>query len=471
MRRWVAGLGVAALAVGGYAALDVVDAAPGLLTTRPLPPPPPAETPGTRTLPVVAQPTLPTAPALPLPGLAGGVRAPTAAGVRSALEPVLRLPALADAALVVRDAQSGAPLLDRRGAERRMPASTTKLLSAAAVGSVLDADATMTTRVVQGGSADAVVLVAGGDSLLAPGRGIRDAVAGRAGLADLADQVAAALRARSVRSVRLSVDRSFAPGPVTAATWDPAFRPLGITGSVAMLGRSDQRATPGHPGPADPVAATQAAFAARLTERGIKVISLPGQVAAAPGAVLLGSVESAPVGEQLALAMTDSDNALTEVLARQAAFRSGAGTDFPATGRWVVTRVASLGIDTTGADLRDASGLSRENRVTARLLADILVRGHDGSSPVLRAALDGLPVAGLTGTLAGRFGAGPEGAAAGRARAKTGTLTGATGLAGSVVDDSGRLLVFAGLVGRAGTYEARAALDRLVAVLASCGCR
>jgi D-alanyl-D-alanine carboxypeptidase/D-alanyl-D-alanine-endopeptidase (penicillin-binding protein 4) len=176
------------------------------------------------------------------------------------------------------------------------------------------------------------------------------------------------------------------------------------------------------------------------------------------------------VREQLALALTDSDNALTEILSRQAAYRSGAGTGFAEVGSWVVSQVASLGLDTTGVTLSDASGLSRENRVRASLLSDVLVLGYDGKHAVLRRALDGLPIGGLTGTLADRF-TGPDHDAAGRARAKTGTLTGANALAGSVVDDDGRLLVFVGMVAGVGTNDARAALDRFVAAIASCGCR
>jgi D-alanyl-D-alanine carboxypeptidase/D-alanyl-D-alanine-endopeptidase (penicillin-binding protein 4) len=135
-----------------------------------------------------------------------------------------------------------------------------------------------------------------------------------------------------------------------------------------------------------------------------------------------------------------------------------------------VQQVGALGLDTTGVTLSDASGLSRENRVRADLLADVLVLGYDGHHPVLRRALDGMPISGLTGTLAERF-SGANHDAAGRARAKTGTLTGANALAGSVVDDDGRLLVFVGMVAGAGTNDARAALDRFVATVAACGCR
>ena len=116
----------------GYAVLDVADAAPGALTVRPLPPPPPTETIATRTLPSVPQPTMSTSVAPPLPSLAGDTAAPSAAGIEQALASVRALPALGDSALVVRDGQTGDVLLDQGGDELRIPASTTKLLSAAA---------------------------------------------------------------------------------------------------------------------------------------------------------------------------------------------------------------------------------------------------------------------------------------------------------------------------------------------------
>ena len=61
-RRWYArAVGWSLVTVVlGYAVLDVADAAPGVLTMRPLPPPAPTETIATRTLPVVPQPSLPT---------------------------------------------------------------------------------------------------------------------------------------------------------------------------------------------------------------------------------------------------------------------------------------------------------------------------------------------------------------------------------------------------------------------------
>lgn len=476
MKRSVVAVAIAGVLLAGYAAFDIADAAPGVLTLRPVPPPPPTETPGTRTLPFVQQPSPSTSVGMPLGSLAGTTGAPSATGIEKALRYVATVPALSNAAFVVRDGQSGEVLFNRGGSEPRIPASTTKILSAAAIGQSFSPDATLRTEVVQGVAANEIVLVAGGDSLISPGAGDPQAVPGHAGLADLADQVAKALKAKAVRSVTLAVDESYAYGPRAAPTWGPDYVASGISGAVAMLGLSTERASEQHPGSADPVASTRAALARLLTERGFRVamgnrITKAAASTSSSAPVVLGSIESAPVRDQLALALTESDNALTEILTRQAAVRSGARADFASVGAWVVSRVAELGVDTRGATLSDASGLSRQNRVTAKLLTDVLVLGYDGTHPVLRTALDGLPIGGLTGTLADRFGAGPDHQAAGRARAKTGTLTGANALAGSVVDDSGRLLVFAGLVANAETGASRAALDRFVATLAACGCR
>jgi len=100
---------------------------------------------------------------------------------------------------------------------------------------------------------------------------------------------------------------------------------------------------------------------------------------------------------------------------------------------------------------------------------------------LLRAALDrarlrpvvtGLPVAGLTGTLADRY-AGRAKAAAGLVRAKTGTLSHVSAIAGTAVDRSGELLIFAFVANRVPSPDptaAEGALDRLAAALTSCGC-
>ncbi|MDT4935178.1 MAG: hypothetical protein QOK11_3070, partial [Pseudonocardiales bacterium] len=88
-----------------------------------------------------------------------------------------------------------------------------------------------------------------------------------------------------------------------------------------------------------------------------------------------------------------------------------------------------------------------------------------------------LPVAAWSGTLSGRYlrGSGAT-AGAGVVRAKTGTLTSVSSLAGFVHDADGRLLAFAVLAdhvapGDGPTAAAEAALDRIAAALAGCGCR
>jgi D-alanyl-D-alanine carboxypeptidase/D-alanyl-D-alanine-endopeptidase (penicillin-binding protein 4) len=120
----------------------------------------------------------------------------------------------------------------------------------------------------------------------------------------------------------------------------------------------------------------------------------------------------------------------------------------------------------------DGSGLSLTDRLTPALLVAVLRAAAGPDRPELRALLPGLPVSGYDGTLDDRF-RGPAAPAAGQVRAKTGTLTGVSSLAGLVRGAGGRLLAFAVVADRvspAGTLGAEAALDSVAAALARCGC-
>ena len=480
MRRVLAVLLVVLVSSTGYAALDAADRVPGILTRdRPAPSTAPSAAPSGRpggSAAAAGQVPLPAVDAVSGPLAATSTTpAPSAAGLRRAVAALLRDPRLGSSVgLTVRDGATGTHLLDVSADRPRIPASATKLLTAAAATEELGSAASFATRTVLAGRS--LYLVAGGDTLLAPGRGSPTAVAGRAGLADLAAATAVALAARGVTRVRLVLDDTRYAGPRYAPGWQPADVRYGLTGAVTGLGLSTQRARPGRPAPADPAAAAASAFGAALTRAGVSL--LPAALArdkAPPTGLAAAEVRSAPLADQLALALADSDNALTEALARQAAAADGAATGFGSVAAWVLSRVRELGVDTSGARLVDSSGLSGGTVVPARVIGDLLSLASAGHAAQLRSVVARLPVAGLSGTLADRFRKGSSRAAAGVVRAKTGTLTGASALAGTLVDRDGRLLVFAVLAdrvpARTGTPGARAALDALVARLASCGCR
>lgn len=476
MRRLAVAVGLVLGLLVGYATLDVYDYAPGVLTLAPAPDATPATaTPGAHaTTAAVAQPR-PEAAGMPLPTSGAQAPAPVAAGVQASVGPVLADPGLGGSVSVaVRDAATGAHLLDVGANDPKVPASTLKLLSAAAVNATFAPGATLTTKVVQGASPDRILLVAGGDTLLDPGAGDPAAVSGRAGLGALASTTAQVLRDKGTSAVSVALDLSYAPGPTSAPTWSSSFQASGLTGSVAAIGLSTGRATPGRPGPGDPPAAVLAAFVTALRGHGMQVTVSKPEVAPT-GAGVLAAAQSAPVSDQLALALDESDNALTESLTRQAAFRSGAPAGFAETAAFVRAKLSALGVDVSGVQTVDACGLSRENVVPARVIADVMALGTSATLPGMRETLRQLPVAGLSGTLSDRFDEAGSRAAAGVVRAKTGTLTGVSAIAGTVVTADGRLLTFAvlanGIDPGEGTLRAREALDRFTATLASCGCR
>jgi D-alanyl-D-alanine carboxypeptidase/D-alanyl-D-alanine-endopeptidase (penicillin-binding protein 4) len=120
--------------------------------------------------------------------------------------------------------------------------------------------------------------------------------------------------------------------------------------------------------------------------------------------------------------------------------------------RWVAERIGEPGPGEFVID--NGSGLSRQARVSAQWLAHLLQ--HAWSSPVMPELLSSLPVNGLDGTMR------RSRASAGRAHLKTGSLRDVAGLAGYVLADDGRRLVFVAIVHHPGAGAARPALDALV---------
>ncbi|NYI05671.1 D-alanyl-D-alanine carboxypeptidase/D-alanyl-D-alanine endopeptidase [Allostreptomyces psammosilenae] len=193
-----------------------------------------------------------------------------------------------------------------------------------------------------------------------------------------------------------------------------------------------------------------------------------------PAGPVLAEVRSEPVATLVERMLTESDNDLAEALVRQVAIVEQRPASFEGAAQAVADVLTHAGLDIGRAEFADGSGLDRANRIPAQLLVQALALAASPEHPELRPALTGLPVAGFTGTLDGRYrpDAGDAGAdAAGLVRAKTGSLTGVNTLAGLVVDADGGLLAFAFLSNDSpDAVAARASLDAMAGVLAECGC-
>ncbi len=166
--------------------------------------------------------------------------------------------------------------------------------------------------------------------------------------------------------------------------------------------------------------------------------------------------------------LTWSDNLLAERIARLASVAAGNTLDDAGVEKTFKTVLATYGITTSNLVVKDASGLSRENRVTASQIAKLLmVIYHD---PRFTKLIAGLPVGGVSGTLRHRFiETAPE--AVGLVRAKTGTLNGTTNLAGFVESGSNEY-IFVILADRHSksysvTKKVRATVDRILGKIAT----
>ena len=412
-------------------------------------------------------------PLLPLPSDAP---VPAPAALTAVLQQALAAPGLGGriAASVV-DATTGEVLLDRRGGETVLPASTAKIATAVAVLAALDPGLRLPTRVLAGARPGEVVLVGSGDVTLAGPNAEQDDPLRPARLADLARDARTALEGAPV--TRVLVDDTAYDGPRLAPGWKPTYVTGGDVMPVSAVSVDGGRTAPGRaPRVQDPGLAAGQALARALGEPGAAV----ARGTAPEGAAELAAVQSPPVARLVERLLTRSDNDLAESLSRQVALARQRPATFAGASAAVGEVLAEVlgqgqpGTGGAGFALADGSGLSRSDRVQPSALTALLSHVVRDGSGRYAPVLTGLPVAGFDGTLEDRFRAGPGLPAAGAVRAKTGTLADVSALAGLVRTRDGRLLAFdvtADAVPPGANGPAEQALDRLAADLASCGCR
>jgi D-alanyl-D-alanine carboxypeptidase/D-alanyl-D-alanine-endopeptidase (penicillin-binding protein 4) len=401
-------------------------------------------------------------------------------GLASALSAALSDPNLGtEVGVSVVDAQTGETLYSRSATTGLVPASTLKIPTAIAALEALGPNHRLTTKtVLQPGQPATVVLIGGGDPTLAGPRATGKASPGYpqpAKLTELVDATAKALADSGVTDVHIGYDASLFSGPDIGPAWKPSYVGGGNVAPVSALEVDAGRPNPASSIPTlNPAADAAQQFAGLLAERGIRVEGKPTSMTADRTAQELAAVQSPPMSELVDRVLTRSDNDLAEALARAVAIAKGQPASFVGGATAVRDVLVGLGVDASGLGLVDGSGLSPDNRLSPAALTQLLVLAASEKHLELRGAVAGMPIAGFTGTLTRRFLKPDAAAGVGIVRAKTGTLLGASTLAGYVADADGRLLAFAVMangVAPNGTAKAEAVLDRIAAVLAGCGCR
>ena len=383
-----------------------------------------------------------------------------------------------------------------------MPASTQKLLTAAAVLVTLGPDGRLRTHLEttapvgpDGVLAGEVVVVGAGDPTLVTDEYARWIYPSRprTPLEDLADALVAA--GVSVIAGDVVADVSGFVGDARAEGWqDNYFHDLdarytsGLTVDAGLEtlitlpepadeddeeGEAEAQDEAQQPAPAvpdvrvqlvpDPALHTVRELVRVLEERGVVVEGEPrvGEPTA-PRVGRLVTVESPPMREVLRFAVQRSDNHLSDQLFLVVGrLRTGEGS-WPRGERGVRQVLDHLGVDHRGTRFADGSGLSRDDRVTPRLLVELdramLAGRHADTWRSLMAVM------GESGTLSERM---RGTVAVGRFVGKTGTLRDVTALSGAVLEgDEPRfhLAVLANDPG-GGRWAARVLMDELILAL------
>jgi D-alanyl-D-alanine carboxypeptidase len=348
--------------------------------------------------------------------------------IPSVFEKLLNSPTLSNPAMIVIDGSTGETIYEKNVYAQRKPASVMKLLTAAMVLQYLDPLKVFTTEVRIAPEINTIYI----KGSLDPWVGTTHSVARKMSRASLTHMASNATNAI----------RSYNAGEL-----------VDYTVVYSDLFEQDVKN-----------------FKSYWAKRGFKPVfkAAKADQMVNETAVLVVTETSPTVAKILDWMMLWSDNQLAERLARLSSQAAGEPFGILGVERIFKKLLAELQIDSSKLVVKDASGLSKSNKVTAKMIGELLYKlrkdpRFTGLHPVL-------PVSGVSGTLNERF-IDTAPTAVGLVRAKTGSLNGTATLAG-YVESSDREYVFVTLAdqiprGFTSLKKARAAIDKILGRIAA----
>ena len=375
------------------------------------------------------------------------------------------------------NAKTGQVYLNVRGEQQTPSASVMKVVTAAAAITTLPSSYQAKTIVWAVPSEPGTIVIQGGGDhtlsrLTSPSY---TTYKKPAKLKTLADAVIKYLPVGTVVN-KIILDATFFDQPAWNSAWKQSDRTNGYISLITGLQVDSDRANPDltdkkYSGTrsTNPVLSAGRYFKTALGEIA-KNASLV-EAATPLDAVPITTVQSQPITTWLDHALKYSDNTETEFIAKHTLKYLGETPSYKNIQANFAAALRAQGIDSRKLLMLDGSGLAQGNRVTAKLITQIMAKAADSNS-ALAPMLDYLPVSGVSGTLSARFN-GANKAARGSVHAKSGYIPGLYSLAGVVMAKDGTPIAFAGFArsegGRKVGYGARAALDTLAARFYECG--
>ena len=186
-----------------------------------------------------------------------------------------------------------------------------------------------------------------------------------------------------------------------------------------------------------------AVFRVQLAKQGVKVVGSTVQGTTPKGAKVLATDTSMTLAKLMVPFMKLSNNMHAETLTKTIARKkTGKPGTWSAGTAAIVSWLKTQKLDTRELVLKDGSGLSRSNRIRPILITSALVKFTQKSW--FATYRNSLPVAAIPDRMVGgSLRSRMVGTAgAGKVRAKTGTLTGVTALSGYITDRDGRVYAF-----------------------------